>query len=157
MSVQDVRYQGVCVCVRVCVRACVCVYIYINNILQKYQALVICRCVYSGKSWFIYWWIHCSYSENFIQQAGLHSMVVCWTAPGAWFTTKVISLAQVVPSPVYPNCAEWWPETPFHFLYSTKASSYGSCFVLISSNSAVTLSGVGESLTKWEKEAVWFS
>ena len=34
-------------------------------------------------------------------------------APGAWFITKFILLAQVVPCPVYPYSVESWPKTPF--------------------------------------------
>ena len=37
-------------------------------------------------------------------------------APGAWFITKFISLAQVVPGPVWPYSAESWPKTPFIYV-----------------------------------------
>ena len=36
-------------------------------------------------------------------------------APGACFNPKFISLAQVLPGPVLPYSAEWWPKTPFIF------------------------------------------
>ena len=43
-------------------------------------------------------------------------------ASGAWFVPKFTSLAQIVPSPVYPYSAELWRKTKQHsFIISAEA------------------------------------